>query len=204
MSEHRSTEPRGVSRRAFVQGTALAGFAAFLAACTGTKASASPSAAPHQPAAPRRRWRRPSPRRPRRHSPDSSGHHRTAQVRDLARIHRPGGPGDADDRRPPGGVVQDARGLQKEVRRRGRLRREDHRRTSRSTRRSGRPWQATCRPGWDLMVLTDWMAAKIIAKGWAERWTRSTFRTASRTCEIRCVARRGIRTTTTTTRGSPA
>jgi spermidine/putrescine transport system substrate-binding protein len=44
MNEKNPSEPRGLSRRAFVQGTALAGFAAFLAACTGTKASTAPSA----------------------------------------------------------------------------------------------------------------------------------------------------------------
>src|SRR5512147_2944280 len=51
MSEQ-SSPPRLVSRRRFVQGTAMAGFAAFLAACTGTKSSTAPSeAAPSEAAA---------------------------------------------------------------------------------------------------------------------------------------------------------
>ncbi len=44
MNEKQPSESSGLSRRAFVQGTALAGVAAFLAACTGTKASSAPSA----------------------------------------------------------------------------------------------------------------------------------------------------------------
>ena len=43
MSE--STPAREVSRRRFLQGTALAGFGAFLAACSGSSSSTSPSAA---------------------------------------------------------------------------------------------------------------------------------------------------------------
>ncbi len=44
MNEQQPSQRRGMSRRAFVQGTAMAGFAAFLAACTGTKSSVAPSA----------------------------------------------------------------------------------------------------------------------------------------------------------------
>ena len=44
MNQNKPPEPHGLSRRAFVQGAAFAGFAAFLAACTGTKASSAPSA----------------------------------------------------------------------------------------------------------------------------------------------------------------
>jgi spermidine/putrescine transport system substrate-binding protein len=45
MNEQQASAPRQVSRRRFVQGSALAGFAAFLAACTGTKSGASPTEA---------------------------------------------------------------------------------------------------------------------------------------------------------------
>ena len=131
MNEKQPPESPGLSRRAFVQGTALAGFAAFLAACTGTKASSAPSAtaaASASEAAAASTGPSVAPdRRPDVH-PDAAAHHRAAQVRQLARLHRP------DDRRrrrraasPPGRVVQDARGLQEEVQRQGRLRREDRR-----------------------------------------------------------------------------
>ena len=70
-----------------------------------------------------------------------------------------------DDRHLRAGLVADPRGLQEAVRRRGRLRGEDRRQRRRSSRRSSRPSSAASPTGWDLMVLTDWMAAKIISQG---------------------------------------
>ena len=129
MNEKQPSEPRGLSRRAFVQGTALAGFAAFLAACTGTKASSAPSATAAASASEAAGVDRPvrGPHgRPDLH-PDAAEHHRAAQVRQLARLHRPGDRRRRHQRRPARRVVQDARGLQEEVQRQGRLRREDRR-----------------------------------------------------------------------------
>ena len=57
--------------------------------------------------------------------------------------------------------------------------------------------------GWDLMVLTDWMAAKIITKEWAEQLDPANVPNCVNNLRDPLAARRGTRTTTTTTRGSP-
>ncbi len=124
MNDQPSARPRGITRRQFVQGTALAGFAAFLAACTGTKASSAPgsSAAAASSAGASAR-----PVRRGQLHPDRQDGDRSAQVRELAGLHRPGDRGGCEHRRAAGRLVEDARELQEEVQRRGRLRGEDRR-----------------------------------------------------------------------------
>ena len=69
----------------------------------------------------------------------------------------------------PAGLVADARGLQEEVQRRRRLRGEDRATTPPSSQTIQPALVGGLPTGWDLIVLTDWMAAKIITKGWAEQ-----------------------------------
>ncbi len=100
----------------------MAGFAAFLAACTGTKSSTAPSEAAASAGGP-------SVRAVRRAvgGADREGRDGTAQVRQLAGLHRPDDRGRRRYRRPAGRLLQDAGGLQDEVRGGGRLRGEDRR-----------------------------------------------------------------------------
>ena len=52
--------------------------------------------------------------------------------------------------------------------------------TSRSWRRSGRSSRRASTTGWDLIVLTDWMAAKVVEAGWAEELDPANSPTAAR------------------------
>ena len=108
-----------------------------------------------RPARPPRRPRPPHPRRAvgraasvgrRAVAADAEGRDRPAQVRELARLHRPRRQAAGDAGSTAAGLVPDARGLQEEVRRRRRLRGEDRRQRRRSSRRSSRPSSAACRP----------------------------------------------------------
>ncbi len=172
MNEKHPSEPRGLSRRAFVQGTALAGFAAFLAACTGTKASTAPSAtaaasaseaaAAPRPARPRpRRSRRPSPRR-RRRSPGRSSSRtgpptstRSTSADSTTGVLPAGSSKTIENFKKKYSVDVDY------------VEKIDD---NQSFFETIRPALAGNLPtGWDLIVMTDWMAAKIITKDWAER-----------------------------------
>jgi spermidine/putrescine transport system substrate-binding protein len=170
MNEKHPSEPRGLSRRAFVQGTALAGFAAFLAACTGTKASSAPSAtaaasasevaASTGPAA--------SPTVAPTFTPTPQ-----AITGPLKFANWPAYIDQTTEADATSGVLP--AGSSKTL--------EDFKKkysigvdyvekidTNQSFFETIRPALAGNLPtGWDLMVLTDWMAAKIITKGWAER-----------------------------------
>ena len=131
MSELQPSERPGLSRRAFVQGTALAGFAAFLAACTGTKSSAAPRRRAQPRRAPARRVVGGAVRGGERRSilrADAQEHHGSAQVRPMAGLHRPGRPAaDATTGVLPAGSSKTLGRLQEEVQRQGRLRGEDRR-----------------------------------------------------------------------------
>src|SRR5512147_1664835 len=163
MNEH-SSPPRLVSRRRLVQGTAMAGFAAFLAACTGTKSSTAPSeAAAPSAAAP---------------SAEASAAPSVAPTEKVVT-----GPlkfanwpayidqtteADADTGVLPAGsskTLEDFKAKYKVD-----VDYEEKIGDNPTFFETIRPALAGGLPtGWDLVVLTDWMAAKIIAKSWAEQ-----------------------------------
>jgi spermidine/putrescine transport system substrate-binding protein len=171
MNEKQPPQSSGLSRRAFVQGTALAGIAAFLAACTGTKASSAPSAsaaASASDAAAASTGPSVAPTAAPTFTP-------TPQVitGPLKFANWPAYIDQTTDADASSGVLP--AGSSKTL--------EDFKKkysvkvdyvekidTNQSFFETIRPALAGDLPtGWDLVVLTDWMAAKIITKGWAER-----------------------------------
>jgi len=164
MNEQNPSAPRLVTRRRFVQGTAIAGVAAFLAACTGTKSGASPSeaAAPSDASA----------------STGPSAAPSAAPTQKVAT-----GPlkfanwpayidqtteADAETGVLPAGSSKTLEDFQTKY----------GVKVDYEEKIGDNPaFYETIRPalagglatGWDLIVLTDWMAAKVISKGWAEQ-----------------------------------
>ena len=125
MTDRDPAAPGPLTRRRFLQGSALAGVAAFLAACTGTKpggASAAPSVASSRHGSVRGglglRRARPSPRRRRSATGPLKFANWPAYI-DLA--------GPTRRRRVRAGRLAVPRRVQEAVRRRGRLRGEDRR-----------------------------------------------------------------------------
>jgi spermidine/putrescine transport system substrate-binding protein len=158
-----------VSRRSVLKGAALAGFSAFLAACTGTRSSPSASAAgasgsPSAPSATASATAgvSASPTAP----PVATGPLKFANW--PAYIDLVGATAGGDDPHyVPGSspTLQDFKAKYKiEVDYEEKIDGNDS-------------FVQTIKPalvgglatGWDLMVLTDWMASKIVAKGWAEK-----------------------------------
>jgi spermidine/putrescine transport system substrate-binding protein len=163
MNEQRLPAPRLVSRRRFVQGTAMAGFAAFLAACTGTKSSTAPSEAAASAGPP---------------SVEPSVGPSAAPTEKVVT-----GPlkfanwpayidqtteADADTGVLPAGSSKTLEDFKKKYN--VEVDYEEKIGDNPTFFETIRPALAGGLPtGWDLMVLTDWMAAKIIAKSWAEQ-----------------------------------
>jgi len=172
VNERRDVDGRRLSRRAFVQGTAMAGFAAFLAACTGTRSSVGPSAG-SVTAAP---------------SSVAAGSIAPSAAASVAPSYTPtpknitgplkfaNWPGYIDQATaadtttgvlPAGSsktlvTFEKKNGVKVDY-----VEKINDNQTFFETIR---PALATSLPtGWDLIVMTDWMAAKIITKGWAER-----------------------------------
>ena len=189
-----------VSRRRFLQGTAMAGFATFLAACTGTKtgSSAAPSVAPSttgQASAPASVA--PSV------TPEPTPKVVTGPLKFAnwpAYIDLAGAAGDAGEYAPGSSPTLEEFQKQYNIK-------VDYQEKI----GDNATFVETIKPalvgnlatGWDLVVLTDWMAAKIVANGWAEQ-DRPGERAElhgqhPRRPEELLVGRR---TTTTTTRGS--
>lgn len=152
MSEHERPATRPITRRGFIQGSALAGFGAFLAACGGGGGTSSPSrSAASTPAGSATATQEPS--------------------GDLT----PTGPltfanwdayidVEEDEVTSPTLVeFEEEYGVKVEY--------------SNAEIEDNASFVATIRPqlesgvetGWDLIVLTDWMAAKIVEAGWAEK-----------------------------------
>ena len=163
MNERDSTAPYRVSRRRFVQGTAMAGFAAFLAACTGTKSGAASSPVVASAGAP---------------SAEPSVEPSAAPTEKVVT-----GPlkfanwpayidqttqADADTGVLPAGsskTLEDFKAKYKID-----VDYEEKIGDNPTFFETIRPALAGGLPtGWDLVVLTDWMAARIIAKSWAEQ-----------------------------------
>lgn len=143
-----------ITRRAVLQGTALAGFAAFLAAC-GSGGDATPSAAPPSGGG----------------SPTPTGPLQFANwdaYIDLTTLPGPDGEEGTDDDEydlpsPTLEEFQDLYGVEVDY--------------ANATIEDNESFMATIRPqlqsgaptGWDIIVLTDWMAAKVVEAGWVEK-----------------------------------
>jgi spermidine/putrescine transport system substrate-binding protein len=170
MSEQQPSERRGLSRRAFVQGTALAGFAAFLAACTGTKSSTAPSASAAASASSAAESAAPSVA-----ATAAPTFTPTPQVitGPLKFANWPAyidqvTAADATTGVLPAGSSKTIENFKKKYN--VKVDYVEKIDDNQSFFETIRPALAGNLPtGWDLIVLTDWMAAKIITKNWAER-----------------------------------
>ncbi len=162
MNEQHPSAPRLVSRRNFVQGTAMAGFAAFLAACTGTKSGASPSEAASAAAASTEPSTAPSAAPtekvvtgPLKFANWPAYIDQTTEADAATGLLPAGSSKTLEDFQTTYGVQVDY---------------EEKIGDNPTFFETIRPALAGGLPtGWDLVVLTDWMAARIIAKSWAEQ-----------------------------------
>jgi spermidine/putrescine transport system substrate-binding protein len=151
-----------LTRRRFLQGTAMAGFATFLAACTGTKTgtSAAPSAESSAGALPSAApSAAPSP------TPEPTPKVATGPLK-FANWPAYIDLGDADKFTP--GASPSLNEFEKKYK----IKVDYQEKIG-----DNATFVETIKPalvgglptGWDLVVLTDWMAAKIVANGWAEK-----------------------------------
>ncbi len=152
-----------VSRRTVLKGTALAGVSAFLAACTGTKATPSPSVAPTAPpsvapnATPAPPTAPPTP-------PAITGPLKFANW--PAYIDLAGAAGDAGEYSPGSSPTLEEFKKKYSVD----VDYEEKISDNSSFVQTITPaLVAGLSTGWDLIVITDWMAAKVVANGWAEK-----------------------------------
>ncbi len=153
-----------ITRRRFLQGSAMVGFSAFLAACTGASTSPSastaaaasstplpPSAAPTASAAP---TPRPSPTGPLKWAQWPAYIDLTGKAGDEG-VYAPGSSPTLEAFKAQYKVDVD---YQEKIEAN-----EDFYATIQPQLQGGLP------TGWDLITVTDWLAAKIISKGWAEK-----------------------------------
>jgi spermidine/putrescine transport system substrate-binding protein len=154
-----------ISRRRILQGGALAGFGAFLAACSGSNASSAPSTAasiavPTPPPASPSPSAQASPTPP----PKPTGPLKFANW--PAYIDLSGKAGDAGEYAPGSSPTIEQFKKKYSIAVDYEEKIEDN-----------KTFYATIQPqlqggaptGWDLIVITDWLAAKVISKGWAEK-----------------------------------
>jgi spermidine/putrescine transport system substrate-binding protein len=166
MNEH-SSPPRPMSRRRFMQGTALAGFAAFLAACTGTKSSAAPSEAAAPSSA--------APSLESSHAPSAAPTEKvvTGPLKFAnwpAYIDLVGKAGDEGVYSPGSSPSLEAFKKQYGID----VDYEEKIGDNATFVETIKPALVGGLPtGWDLVVLTDWMASKIVANNWAEKIDQS-------------------------------
>lgn len=146
MAEHDSILERRITRRTMLQGTALAGVSAFLAACGTTAQSTAPTAAPSGEATPAGPTEKPTP----------------SDVLNFANwpLYI-----DQDESSPPvsptleqftakyGTKVNYVEAVNDNEQFFGTIQ---------------PPLQAGQDTGWDIMVLTDWMASRVVGLGWVE------------------------------------
>jgi len=153
-----------ITRRRFLQGSAMVGFSAFLAACTGASSSQSastaaaasttptpPSAAPTASAAP---TPQPSPTGPLKWAQWPAYIDLTGKAGDEG-VYAPGSSPTLEAFKTQYKVDVD---YQEKIEAN-----EDFYATIQPQLQGGLP------TGWDLITVTDWLAAKIISKGWAEK-----------------------------------
>ncbi len=154
-----------ISRRRVLQGGALAGFGAFLAACTGNSASTAPStgasiAVPTPPP------ESPSPSAPASPTPPPKPTGPLKFANWPAYIDLSGKAGDAGEYAPGSSPTIEQFKKKYSIAVDYEEKIEDN-----------KTFYATIQPqlqggaptGWDLIVITDWLAAKVISKGWAEK-----------------------------------
>jgi len=162
-------QPQGLNpeltRRRFLQGTALAGVAAFLAACTGSGESQAPSGSGGNaniptppPAASATPVASPTPK------PSPTGPLKWAQW--PAYIDLSGKAGDAGVYAPGSSptIEQFKKKYSVDVDYEEKI--EDNKTFYATIQPQLQSGAAT---GWDMITVTDWLAAKIISKGWAEK-----------------------------------
>jgi spermidine/putrescine transport system substrate-binding protein len=170
MNDDRRSERRGISRRTFVQGSALAGFAAFLAACTGTKASTAPSAAASAGASTGAASVAPSVAPTPAPSITPTPQNVTGPLKFAnwpAYIDQTT-EADASSGVLPAGSSKTLEDFQKKYS--VKVDYEEKIGSNQAFFETIRPaLNGNLPTGWDLIVMTDWMAAKIITKNWAER-----------------------------------
>jgi spermidine/putrescine transport system substrate-binding protein len=172
MSDRRKPLPGNLTRRRFLQGSAIAGVSAFLAACTGgnstspsasTATAALPSASPATTASPSASATAsesvaPTPQ------PSPTGPLEWAQW--PAYIDLTGKAGEEGVYAPGSSPTLEAFKSQYKVDVNYQEKveaNEDFYATIQPQLQGGLP------TGWDLITVTDWLAAKIISKGWAEK-----------------------------------
>jgi spermidine/putrescine transport system substrate-binding protein len=165
MDEPQTLNP-DLTRRRFLQGSALAGVAAFLAACTGSSGSAEPSTAssananiPTPPPAPSA-----TPVPSATPQPSPTGPLKWAQW--PAYIDLSGKAGDAGVYAPGSSptIEQFKKKYSVDVDYEEKI--EDNKTFYATIQPQLQSGAAT---GWDMITITDWLAAKVISKGWAEK-----------------------------------
>ena len=160
MTDNRIERNPEITRRAFLQGTTFAGFAAFLAACSGPGESSAPGSVtiPTAPpvasaSAPPSPTPVPSPTGPLKFANWPAYIDLSGKAGELEK-YSPGSSPTIEQFKKKYGVEVD---YQEKI-------------------QDNKLFYATIQPqlqgggatGWDIIVVTDWMAAKIISKGWAE------------------------------------
>ncbi len=157
MTDHSTRLAGGLTRRRFLQGTALTGAAAFLAACSTSGGSAAPASAGA--------------------SAGSGDGTATGPLQfanwdayiDLTEV----GDGEYDLPSPTLDEFTQTTGIEVEYANAQIEDNESFMATIRPQLESGVP------TGWDLIVLTDWMAAKVVEAGWAEELDPAATATAA-------------------------
>jgi Spermidine/putrescine-binding periplasmic protein len=168
MNEQQPSQRRGMSRRSFVQGTALAGFAAFLAACTGTKSSAAPSATAATTASTPSAAPSVAPTAAPTFTPTPKVVTGPLKFANWPAYVDQTTEADATSGVLPAGSSKTLEDFQKKYK--VKVDYIEKIGSNQAFFETIRPAFAGNLPtGWDLIVVTDWMAAKIITKGWAER-----------------------------------
>jgi spermidine/putrescine transport system substrate-binding protein len=152
----------GITRRRFLQGTAFAGFAAFLAACTTGSSESNPPASVSIPTPPPAT---PSPSTPASPTPVPSVTGPLKFANWPAYIDLTGKAYDTGEYTAGSSptIEQFKKKYKVEVDYEEKI--EDNK-TFYATIQP--QFQAGSPTGWDLIVITDWLAAKVISKGWAE------------------------------------
>ena len=158
MSEKQVPHLPDLSRRQFVQGSAMAGFAVFLAACGKSGTSAAPSAAASAAAPSAAASVAPSASAEPTPKPSTSAELNWANWTYYLDF-------DPNDKT----KFNDARGLQGEVRDDGQVRGDHRRQRHCSSGRSSRSSRPARTPAGTSSCLTDWMAARLIRLGWVEQ-----------------------------------
>jgi spermidine/putrescine transport system substrate-binding protein len=154
-----------ITRRRILQGGALAGFGAFLAACSGSNASSAPSTAASI-AVPTPPPESPSPSAPASPTPPPKPTGPLKFANWPAYIDLTGKAGDAGEYAAGSSPTIEQFKKKYSIGVDYEEKIEDN-----------KTFYATIQPqlqggaptGWDLIVITDWLAAKVISKGWAEK-----------------------------------